>query len=138
MTTASTPSKTADSGNTVQSVVTNLEMLGTQVHALTDAIQASFKAKFGDLGADAVAAADAAEVITEAAIFVLGSSTGLSEALTIEKLIVMLAPEAVPALEMIASFVSGFHFEIHPAIPGNSPEDGGYPDHGGRQHGSPA
>lgn len=138
MPTASEPSKTADTGNSVQSVVTNLETLGAQVHALTEAIQSSFKAKFGDLGADAVAAADAAEVITEAAIFVLGSSTGLTEALSIEKLIVMLAPEAVPALELIASFVSGWHFEIHPAIPGNSPENGGYPNQGGRQHGSPA
>ncbi len=123
--TTSTTTKAPAGGDTVQSMVTNLETLGTQVHALTDAIQDAFKAKFGDVSSDAVAAADAAEVVTEAAIFILGSSTGLSEALTIEKLIVMLAPEAVPALELVASLIGKMH--IQPAIPGASPEDGGYP-----------
>jgi len=138
MTTASTPkTTTAASGGTVQSVVTDLQTLGTQFNAFGAAIQSAFKAKFGDVGADTVAAVDAAEVVTEAAIFILGSSTGLSEALTIEKLIALLAPEAIGALEWVAANAGGIH--IQGAIPGNSPEDGGYPQGptGGRQHGSP-
>jgi hypothetical protein len=126
MTTSTTPKTTpAASGGTVQSMVTDLSTLGTQINAFGAAIQSAFKAKFGDVGSDTVAAVDAAEVVTEAAIFILGSSTGLSEALTIEKLIVMLAPEAVPALELVASLIGKMH--IQPAIPGASPEDGGYP-----------
>lgn len=115
---------------TIQTVLTGLTTLGQKLSAAGAAIEAAAKANFADVSLDLIAGADAAQTVT------LGLEDigvpGAAMAMTVEQLIAALAPEADPAIQFIVSAYKivaalDLPLQFRPAIPGASPQDGGYP-----------
>lgn len=100
---------------TLESALTGLSVLAKQISAFGDAIEAAAKAEFGNIGLDAVAAADAAVVATQ--VLEDFGVPGTAEALTIEQLIALLAPEAVPAIEWVIGSLGVLHGATPDEIP---------------------
>ena len=136
MTTISlTPAEATVAAN-AQLVAGDLGALGSEAVAFWNALVAAAAAKFGNLTLDAMAGGDGLIMLTQAVADVPSPIAGAaSMALTVEKLAMISAPQIVAAGKILAVLIGLRPFNIHGAIPGASPEDGGYP-YQAPQHGN--
>jgi hypothetical protein len=116
------------STSTTSLVSSDLGALGSEAVTFWNALVAAVKVKFGDISLDAIAAGDLLIVLTQVVADIPSPiSAAASEALTIEKLAMISAPQIIAAGKIIMALAALGGLSIHGAKPGSSAADGGYP-----------
>jgi hypothetical protein len=114
--------------STASLVSGDLGALGSEAVTFWNAVVAAAKVKFGDISLDAITAGDLLIVLTQVVADIPSPiSAAASEALTIEKLAMISAPELIAAAKVILALAALGGVSIQGAIPGVSAADGGYP-----------